>query len=173
MPETARISAMAATLALLTATTPSLAGQSTKASLTPASSPAAGEAPSLEMLLQQFQARESERPGGVQIDAWVESGDAGREIVVTLAPEGETKLVAEPGITVTPAARLGVEWHLPLPHRMVDTERDYFEPPAMLRLPFTSADEEPVQLLVEYAYCFVDFQCFFGEAQLTVATALP
>ena len=90
-----------------------------------------------------------------------------------LTPEGETKLVADPGITVTPAARLGVDWQLPLPYRMVDTERDYFDPPTMIRLPFTSADDQPVQLLVEYAYCFVDFQCFFGEAELTVATAVP
>ena len=90
-----------------------------------------------------------------------------------VVPEGETKLVADPGITVTPAARLGVDWQLPLPHRMVDTERDYFDPPATIRLPFTSADDQPLQLLVEYAYCFVDFQCFFGEAELTVATAVP
>ena len=59
------------------------------------------------------------------------------------------------------------------PHRMVDTERDYFDPPATIRLPFVSTDDQPVQLLVEYAYCFVDFQCFFGEAELTVATVVP
>ena len=70
-------------------------------------------------------------------------------------------------------ARLGLDWKLPLPHRLVDTGRDYFDPPATIRLPFASADDQPVQLLVEYAYCFVDFQCFFGEAELTVATAVP
>jgi hypothetical protein len=56
---------------------------------------------------------------------------------------------------------------------MVDPERDYFDPPAMVRLPFTAEDDQPVQLLVEYAYCFVDFQCFFGEEELTIATATP
>jgi hypothetical protein len=133
----------------------------------------ANRGPSLDTLLQQFDARAEEPPGSVRLDAWVETGDAGKEVVVMVVPQGETKLVADPGITVTPAARLGVDWKLPLPHRMVDTERDYFDPPATIRLPFVSADDQPLQLLVEYAYCFVDFQCFFGEAELTVATAVP
>jgi hypothetical protein len=129
--------------------------------------------PSLDTLLQQFEAQAQAAPGGVRLDAWIETSDAGKEMVVVVAPEGETKLVADPGITVTPASRPGVQWQLPLPHRMVDAERDYFDPPAMVRLPFTSDDDQPVQLLVEYAYCFVDFQCFFGEEELTVAVATP
>lgn len=168
MSEIARVMAAAAALVLTSAAPPALAQQS------PAPvSPAAGEAPSLEELLQRFEADEPERPGSVRLEAWVEAGDAGREVVVSVVPEGAAKLVADPGITVTPAARLGVEWQIPLPHRMVDAGRDYFDPPAVLRLPFTSEDDQPLQLLVEYAYCFVDFQCFFGEAELTVATALP
>jgi hypothetical protein len=159
MSEIARVVAAAAALVLLGAAPPSLAQQS--------------PAPSLEELLQRFEAGEPERPGSVRLEAWVEAGDAGREVVVTVVPEGKAKLVADPGITVTPAARQGVEWQLPLPYRMVDTGRDYFDPPAVVRLPFTSADDRPLQLLVEYAYCFVDFQCFLGEAELTVATALP
>ena len=74
---------------------------------------------------------------------------------------------------MTPTVRAGVEWRTPLPHRMVDPAIDYFIPPATLRLPFTSSDHEPVELLVEYAWCVVDFQCFFGEQTLTVATRLP
>jgi hypothetical protein len=166
MPEIARLLAAPAALALMIAALPSLA----EPTATPQQ---ASRASSLDTLLQQFDARALEPPGSVRLDAWVETGDAGREVVVMVAPEGETRLVADPGITVTPTARLGVDWQLPLPHRMVDTERDYFDPPAMIRLPFTSADDEPLQLLVEYAYCFVDFQCFFGEEQLTVATAVP
>jgi hypothetical protein len=159
----------AATLVLTSAATPSLAQQSAA----PVASPAVSAAPSLDTLLQQFEAGAPERPGSVRLEAWVETGDAGREVVVTVVPEGDAKLVADPGITVTPAARLGVEWRLPLPYRMVDTGRDYLDPPAVVRLPFTSADDQPLQLLVEYAYCFVDFQCFLGEAELTVATTLP
>jgi len=174
MSEIIRAVAAATALVLLTAATSSRAQQSRATVVAPpALPPAASAAPSLDTLLQQFEARAPERPGGVRLDAWVESGDAGREVVVMVVPEGEAKLVADPGITVMPAARLGVEWQLPLPYRMVDTGRDYFDPPAVVRLPFTSADDRPLQLLVEYAYCFVDFQCFLGEAELTVATALP
>jgi hypothetical protein len=165
MPEIARFLALPAALTLLVAALPPSAGQ--------AQMQQANRGPSLDTLLQQFDARAPEPPGSVRLDAWVETGDAGKEVVVLVVPEGETKLVADPGITVTPAARLGVDWKLPLPHRLVDTGRDYFDPPATIRLPFASADDQPVQLLVEYAYCFVDFQCFFGEAELTVATAVP
>jgi hypothetical protein len=166
MPDIARCLALPAALSLMLGALPSPAGQT-------AAQQQATRAPSLDALLQQFDARAVEPQGSVRLDAWVETVDAGKEVVVMLAPEGETRLVADPGITVTPAARLGVDWQLPLPHRMVDTERDYFDPPAVIRLPFTSADDQPLQLLVEYAYCFVDFQCFFGEAELTVATAPP
>jgi hypothetical protein len=167
--------AVPAALALMIAVLPSLAEQSTPHKPQTQQTPTqrAGKAPSLEMLLQQFDARAPEPRGSVRLDAWVETGDAGKELVIVVIPEGDTKLVADPGITVTPAARIGVEWHLPLPHRMVDTERDYFDPPAMVRLPFTSTDDQPLQLLVEYAWCFVDFQCFFGEQELTVATTAP
>jgi hypothetical protein len=167
MREIARYLALPAALALMLAALPAQAEQST-----PARSQASGS-PSLDTLLQQFGKRAPEPRGSVRLDAWVEAGDTGKELVVMVVPEGETKLVADPGITVTPAAREGVEWQLPLPHRMVDTERDYFDPPAMIRLPFTSVDDQPIRLLVEYAYCFVDFQCFFGEEELTVATGLP
>jgi hypothetical protein len=168
MSEIARVVAAAAAL-VLTSAPPALAQQSPA----PVSSPAASAAPSLDQLLQRFEAGEPARPGSVRLEAWVEAGDAGREVVVTVVPEGAAKLVADPGITVTPAARQGVEWQLPLPYRLVDSGRDYLDPPAVVRLPFTSADDQPLQLLVEYAYCFVDFQCFFGEAELTVATTAP
>jgi hypothetical protein len=131
------------------------------------------QAPSLDTLLEQFNAQAPAAPGSVRLDAWVEAHDAGKEVVVVVAPEGDTKLVADPGITVTPATRLGVTWQVPLPHRMVDPGRDYFNPPAMIRLPFTSDDDGPLRLLVEYAYCQIDYQCFFGEEELTVATVVP
>jgi hypothetical protein len=129
-------------------------------------------APALDRLIQQFNAGTPEQDG-VEIDAWTETGPEGLEIVVVVAPRGETKLVADPGITVTPIARAGVEWRKSLPHRKIDPAIDYFTPPAILRLPFATSDREPVELLVEYAWCVVDFQCFFGEETLTVATRLP
>ena len=86
-----------------------------------------------------------------------------------LEPQGEFKLIADPGITVTPIARPGVEWLVPLPYRHVDSELQYFTPPSSLRLPFRASDDQPLEILVEYAYCVVDYQCFFGEQNLTVA----
>ena len=123
----------------------------------------------LDQLIERFNSGAPEQDG-VEIDAWTETGAEGSEIVIVIAPRGETKLVADPGITVTPTARAGVEWRTPLPHRMVDPAIDYFTPPATLRLPFISSDRQPLELLVEYAWCVVDFQCFFGERTLTVAT---
>lgn len=170
MTKIAPFMAAAAALTLANLAQPSLAQQTTILGKT---STAEEGAPSLDTLLQQFDAQAPEAPGGVRLDAWIESHDAGKEVVVVVTPEGEVKLVADPGITVTPAARLGVAWQAPLPHRMVDPARDYFDPPAMVRLPLTIEDEQPIQLLVEYAYCLVDYQCFFGEEELTVATVVP
>jgi hypothetical protein len=172
MPETARFPAALAALTLMLAALPALAQQGVTIAAPQTPQPAR-DGPSLDTLLQQFDARASEPDGTVRLEAWIETGDAGKEVVVMVTPEGDTKLVADPGITVTPAERPGLDWQLPMPHRLVDAGRDYFEPPALIRLPFTSADDQPLQLVVEYAYCFVDFQCFFGEAELTVATALP
>ena len=129
---------------------------------------AARAAPALDRLIEQFNAGAPEQDG-VEIDAWIETGPEGSEIVVVVAPRGATKLVADPGITVMPTARPGLAWGTALPYRKVEPEVEYFTPPATLRLPFTSSDREPVELLVEYAWCVVDFQCFFGEATLEVA----
>lgn len=160
-------------LALLSAT-PALAQQTPVPGQTnvPGQMPAlSAGAPDLNALLEQFEAGAAEAPGSVRLDAWVETGDGGQELVVLVAPEGEAKLVADPGITVTPAGRQGVEWLVPLPHRLIDPKSEYLDPPAMARLPFIADDDQPLRLLVEYAYCFVNYQCFFGEQELTVATA--
>lgn len=127
----------------------------------------------LDQLIERFNATAPEVEDGVQLDAWVEQGAGGRQLVVLVEPKGETKLIADPGITVTPIEQVGVEWLVPLPHRHVDPAIEYFEPPAAIRLPFATEDARPVEFLVEYAYCVIDYQCFFGEETLTVATSAP
>jgi hypothetical protein len=127
----------------------------------------------LDELVQQFNAGAPPTTDGVELDAWVERTDEGTQVVVQIEPQGALKLVADPGITVTPTARPGVTWLVPVPLRHVDPQIDYFAPPALVRLPFAVSDDRPVELLVEYAYCVVDFQCFFGEETLSVATRLP
>jgi hypothetical protein len=132
-----------------------------------------GSAPALERLLQQFQGNAAQPEAEVRLDAWVEAGSDGREIVVRIEPEGRTRLIADPGITITPSEREGLRWRVVVPYRHVDATIDYFPGPAALRMPFTAGDQEPIELLVEYAYCVVDYQCFFGEETLSVATRLP
>ncbi len=132
--------------------------------------PAAG-GPSLEELIQKFHSDAPQREADVRIDAWIEPG-AGEDstLVITLQPDGDTKLNADPGITVTPADQ-GLDWSLALPHRHQDLSVTYFDPPATIEMPFTGKIGQPVEVLVEYAYCFVDFQCFFGEETLRVDMA--
>ena len=133
--------------------------------------PAAGALP-LGGLLEQFRADAPPPPRGeVTLDAWVEDRGDGQELVVVLRPEGDTRLNADPGITVTPDEGTGITWRVPVPHREVDVSIDYFEPPATVRLPFTGAGAWPITVVVEYAYCVVDFQCYFGEETLSVARA--
>lgn len=129
----------------------------------------AAASPSVDQLIQQFNARTPVQ-NGVAVEGWVEDGPGGPELVVRIEPQGEIKLIADPGITVTPKARPGIAWLIDLPYRRVEPGTDYLAPPATVRLPFAASDQEPVELLVEYAYCVVDYQCFFGEETLTVAT---
>jgi hypothetical protein len=123
----------------------------------------------LDRLIERFNADAAQAAGSVELDAWIEAGPEHSEVVVVLEPQGEFKLVADPGITVTPTAQPGVEWLVPLPYRHTDAETQYFKPPAAVRLPFRADGEQPLEILVEYAYCVVDYQCFFGEEVLTVA----
>jgi hypothetical protein len=125
--------------------------------------------PDLDRLIEQFDTGAPQAEGSVQLDAWIETGAGRHEVVVVLEPQGAFKLVADPGITITPTALPGVEWLVPLPYRHVDPKSQYFTPPASVRLPFRGDTEQPLEILVEYAYCVVDYQCFFGEELLTVA----
>ncbi len=131
---------------------------------------------SLEELIQKFHNDAPQREAEVRIDAWIEpgaDGDQPNTLVITLQPDGETHLNADPGITVTPADQPGLDWELALPHRHQDLSVTYFDPPATITMPFTGIVGQPVEVLVEYAYCFVDFQCFFGEETLRVDMAAP
>lgn len=147
-----------------------------------AGGPPAGAAPdglaggaSLDQILDRFEADDvpGRPPADVRLDAWVEGrADGARDVVIVIEPEGETKLIADPGITVSPVIQDGVDWRVPLPHRHVEAGRQYFEPSAAVRLPFEAPEGTPIDITVEYAYCLVDYQCFFGEEELTVANRI-
>jgi hypothetical protein len=134
-----------------------------------ATDPVSGARP-LDALIERFEATPQLLPRAeVRLEAWIESEGGERWVVVSIEPEGETKLIADPGITVAPVARPGITWLVPLPHRHVDPAREYFEPLAAVRLPFSGDDSLPIELDVEYAYCVVDYQCFFGKETVTAA----
>jgi hypothetical protein len=137
----------------------------------PAGAAGAGNLLSLEELLDTYRADAEGQPSPqVAVEGWVERADDGqRELVIVLAPEGKTKLNADPGITVTPAADEPLSWQVALPHRHTDPSIDYFQPSATVRMPFAGDATGPIRVVVEFAYCVVDYQCFFGEEELTVA----
>ena len=111
------------------------------------------------------------RPQGqVDVVGWVERNEGRAELVVTFVPKGQVKLVADPGITVTPLPRAGIDWGPDQPVSLVETGRDYFATPPVIRLPFAAQDGQPVAAKVDYAYCLVDYQCLFGEATVSVST---
>jgi hypothetical protein len=134
-----------------------------------ATEPEGAPRPDLGQLIERFNGAAPEHANSVRLDAWIETAPEPDELVVVLEPQGAFKLVADPGITITPTAQPGVEWLVPLPHRHLDTESAYFTPLASVRLPFRADAEQPLEVLVEYAYCVVDYQCFFGEEVLRVA----
>ena len=111
--------------------------------------------------------------GSVDVVSWVERGGASPELVVTLVPKGQVKLVADPGVTVTPVAREGVAWSGSGPVSRVDADQGYFAEPPTVRVPFAHEDGRPVEAKVEYAYCLVDYQCLFGEATTSAPTRPP
>jgi len=111
--------------------------------------------------------------GSVDVLSWVERSGSTPELVVTLMPKGQVKLVADPGVTITPVARDGVKWTTAAPVIATDTTRDYFPDPPTIRVPFAAEDGKPVEAGVEYAYCLVDYQCLFGEAKVSAPTQAP
>ena len=132
----------------------------------------AGAAESLGSLLDQL-APAAVPQGSVEVMSWVERNGAVPELVVTLVPKGEVKLVADPGVVVTPVPRDGLQWKAAEPVSSIDAERDYFDEPPTLRVPFAGEDGKPVEAEVEYAYCLVDYQCLFGTAKVSAPTEAP
>lgn len=111
--------------------------------------------------------------GSVEVVGWVERSADRYDLVVTFVPRGQVKLVADPGVTVTPLVRPGVDWSAAEPVTRVEAGEDYFAEPPTLRVPFAGHDGKPVEAAVEYAYCLVDYQCLFGEATVSVPMEAP
>lgn len=125
--------------------------------------PASAASPDLKALLDGMAPQAPAAQGRVEVDGWLETSPAGTELVVTLTPSGAARLVADPGITVTPLA--GNAAPPPgEPVALVDPNLGYMTEPPVLRVPLPGHAGGPVEAQVEYAYCLVDTQCLFGEA---------
>ena len=120
-----------------------------------------------DLSLLPFARERGQLTGSVENAAWVERTGDGFELVVTLEPRGAAKLVADPGITVRPTPAPGIDWQRD-ELSLVDGTRDYFATPQVLRLPFKGTAES-VAANVEYAWCIKDYQCLFGEAELSAS----
>ena len=108
--------------------------------------------------------------GTVEVVSWIERSGARPELVVTFVPKGRAKLVADPGVSITPVPRPGVTWASETPVSATVPGQDYFAAPPTVRVAFVGEDGQPVEAAVEYAYCLVDHQCLFGEARVSAAT---
>jgi hypothetical protein len=99
----------------------------------------------------------------VEITARLDPQGPDPALLVRLEPAAGTRLVADPGVSVTLADRAApVTWALP--------GQDYFSTPPEVRIPVVDPQAQgPWPIRVEYAYCVVERQCLFGEATLLVA----
>ena len=134
--------------------------------------PGLGDDLGLDRMLDQLGPGAPKTDAKVEVAAWIEpAGTGDSEVVLSLTPVGGAKLVADPGITVTPVEPEGdgVAWRTPLPYQLVDAGADYFAVPPLIRLPVAGREAGPIDLDVEYAYCVVDYICLFGEERVTAA----
>ena len=83
--------------------------------------------------------------GSVEVVSWVERNGNSPELVVTLVPKGQVKLVADPGVTVTPIARDGIAWIGRQPDQPRRRDQGYFAEPPTVRVPFAREDGRPVE----------------------------
>ena len=105
--------------------------------------------------------------GTIDVTARIERDGETSELVVSLVPVGNAKLVTDPGITVEPVPSANVRWQTKGPVTLTQDGAPYFAAPPTLRVPF-DAKSGKVDARVEYAYCIVDQKCLFGETSVSV-----
>ena len=127
----------------------------------------------LGSLIEQAGTTKLQPNGSVEVLSWIDRSNSAPALVVSFATEGDVKLVADPGIVVEPLGRNGLTWDSPEPVEKKTVGLDYFSAPPVIKLPFAEEDGEPIEARVEYAYCFVDYQCLFGEQIVSAGTKKP
>ena len=121
---------------------------------------------SIQELLDRVAGPRNAPAGRVDVAASIENSPAGSDLLVTLTAVDGVKLVADPGITVTPVKRAGLTWQNPTGLTDSGSEASYFSSPREIRLPFKVTDAGEVEANVTYAYCIVREQCLFGEKRV-------
>lgn len=109
--------------------------------------------------------------GSVRIDGRVERDGAGAELVVTLTPLGKARLVADPGVQLTPRAGPSGPWAATGPVERVEPLTGYFAGPVELRVPVVPGAVGTARADLAYAWCLVDRICLLGEAEVAVPLA--
>lgn len=109
--------------------------------------------------------------GSVRIDGRLERDGARVELVVTLTPEGEARLVADPGVQLTPRAGPAGPWAATGLVERVEPSTGYFAGPVELRVPVVPGAAGTALADLAYAWCLVDRVCLLGEAEVAVPLA--
>jgi hypothetical protein len=144
-----------------------LAGSVVFAALAAWLPPAAASASDLTNLLSSLGPAPAGPAGSIDVIASVDRSGGRSELVVSLVPMGNAKLVTDPGITVDPVPAANVRWRTGGPVKLTEDGAPYFAAPPTLRVPF-DAESGKVGAKVEYAYCIVDQKCLFGETSVSV-----
>ncbi len=103
-------------LAVLLAAAVSAGGAAAQPSPAPLPGAPSSDGFNLDQLLDR---QPSAREDRVEVTAWIEPSADAAEVVIALTPIGRAKLVANPGITVTPVEPDRLAWRAPLPYRLV------------------------------------------------------
>ncbi len=130
-----------------------------------ASSPAYSQA--LQNMLDQLAAPATTVEAPVVVNG--RFSDVGEQaLVVSFETKPEIRLVADPGMTVTPLFSEGVTWLADGEVELRYEGEEYFEPLPTIRIPFAAEDADEVRARINYAFCVIDEQCLFGEAVVEV-----
>ncbi len=112
----------------------------------------------------------AKKEGRVRVIARIgrEAGTGRSLLTIDFLPEGDAKLVADPGITVVAVDGDGVRWPAGTEARAVLPGTSYFETPPEVRLPVEAPPGATVEADVDYAWCLVGWQCLFGNERVRV-----
>ncbi|MEO1016470.1 MAG: hypothetical protein AAFY56_02075 [Pseudomonadota bacterium] len=122
----------------------------------------------LQVLLDQIASPNSMADDPVDVRAHV-TALGGQELIVTIDPAEDIRLVADPGISITLLTSAGVRWLSDGPVLFQDPSIEYFKGNTIVTVPFEAMAGTIVEARVEYAYCIVGQQCLFGEASIEVS----